>query len=115
MKPLPVQFLRLLCLFVAISSLLRADSDNAVPSSAPRTLVLAGRQDAFRTYVTTGEGAAAFSKLRADFDRDYLALPLPSEPFTYGDPSPGKRTSEIADKWRDVQDLCGLVSGVAEA
>ena len=115
MKLRLIPFLRVLCLFAAVSSLLRADSDDAVPTSAPRTLVLAGRQDAFRTYVTTGEGAAAFNKLRADFDRDYLALPLPPEPLTYGDPSPSKRTSEIADRWRDVQDLCGLVAGVAEA
>lgn len=86
-----------------------------VPAHAPRTAILAGQHDAFRAYVTTGEGAAAFAKLKADFDRDYLALPLPPEPLTYGDPSPSKRTSAIADKWRDVQDLCGLVSAVAEA
>ena len=86
-----------------------------VPTSAPRTSVLAGRADAFRAYCTTGEGTKAFAKIRADFDRDYLALPFPAEPVTYGDPSPSKRDSDKADKWRDVQDVCGLVSGVAEA
>lgn len=86
-----------------------------VPAQAPRTMVLAGRHDAFRAYATTGAGAAAFARIKEDFDRDYLHLPFPDEPVTYGDPSPSKRTSDIADKWRDVQDICGVVSGVAEA
>lgn len=86
-----------------------------VPASAPRTGVLAGRTEAFRAYVTSGEGAIAFAKVKADFDAHYLNLPLPAEPLTYGDPSPSRRTSEVADKWRDVQDLTGLVAGVAEA
>src|SRR5204862_7228995 len=45
----------------------------------------------------------------------YLALPLPTEPITYGDPSPSKPDSDKADKWRAVQDQCGIITGVAEA
>ena len=84
-----------------------------VPLVAPRTSILADQHEAFRAYVTTGEGAAAFARFRADFDRDDLARPFPTEPLTYGDPSPAKRTSLVADRWRDVQDICGLVAGVA--
>jgi hypothetical protein len=109
-------FFRLLFVIATISgSLHSAVPAERVPATAPRTSILAGRHAQFRTYVTTGEGAAAFARLRSDFDAHYLRLPFPEEPRTYGDPSPSKRTSEIADKWRDVQDLCGLVSGVAEA
>ncbi len=86
-----------------------------VPAQAPRTGVLAGRHDAFRAYVLSGAGAAAFSKLKSDFDKSYLALPFPKEPLTYGDPSPRKRDSDKADLWRQAQDVCGVVSGVAEA
>ncbi|AOS44201.1 Heparinase II/III-like protein [Lacunisphaera limnophila] len=86
-----------------------------VPAAAPRTNVLAGRHDAFRAYCTTGEGAKAFAKLKADLDAKYLALPFPAEPVTYGDPAPSKRTSAMADQWRAVQDTCGVISAVAEA
>lgn len=86
-----------------------------MPAAAPRTLVPAGRATAFRAYVTSGEGAAAFAKIKADFDRDYLAMAFPAEPVTYGDPEPKKRTSDMADRWRAAQDTCGLVGGVAEA
>lgn len=86
-----------------------------VPTHVPRTNVLYGRQDAFRAYVTTGAGAKAFAKIKADFDKTYLALPFPKEPLTYGDPSPRKRDSDKADLWRKDQDVCGVVSGVAEA
>jgi hypothetical protein len=93
-----------------------ADPASIVPASAPRTMVLAGRHDAFRAYCTTGEGAAAFAKIKADLDRQYLALPFPEEPVTYGDPEPTKRTAaETANKWRAVQDTCGVITGVAEA
>lgn len=121
----PPSFLRRLRLFAAIPFFAIAahaapahathEPDQWVPARAPRTLILAGRQDAFRTYVTTGDGARSFARIKADFDHHYLTLPFPAEPLTYGDPTPSKRTSEIADKWRDVQDECGLVSGVAEA
>jgi hypothetical protein len=86
-----------------------------VPATGPRTMIPAGRHEAFRAYCTTGEGARAFARLKEDLDREYLARPLPAEPVTYGDPTPSRRTSEQVDRWRDVQDLCGLVSGVAEA
>jgi len=78
-------------------------------------MVLQGRQEAFRKYCTNGEGAHAFARIKADFDRDYLAYPFPSEPLTYGDPDPKDRSSDKADKWRNDQDICGRVSGVAEA
>ena len=86
-----------------------------VPAVAPRTLVLAGRADDFRAYVSTGPGRVALENLRADFDAQYIDLPFPEEPRTYGDPEPRTRTSAKADKWRADQDTCGLVSGVAEA
>ena len=86
-----------------------------VPAQAPRTSVLPERRSAFRTYCTTGEGAKAFAKIKADFDQDYLSLPFPAEPRTYGDPAPKLRTSDKADQWRATQDACGRVTGVAEA
>jgi hypothetical protein len=86
-----------------------------VPSHAPRTMVIEGRHKDFRAYCTTGEGAKAFAKIKADFDRDYLSYPFPDEPLTYGDPDPKERDSDKADKWRNVQDVCGRVSGIAEA
>ena len=97
------------------ASVARPEPAEWVPAAAPRTNILAGRTAAFRAYCTTGEGARAFAKIKSDFDARYLTLPFPAEPVTYGDPSPSKRTSDMADKWRDVQDVCGVVSGVAEA
>lgn len=102
-------------LFVAAAAPAAEDFSKMIPAQAPRTMVLAGRADAFRDYCLTGGGATAFAKIKADFDRDYLEMPFPDEPLTYGDNTPAKRTSAVADKWRDVQDLCGRVSGVAEA
>ncbi len=86
-----------------------------VPATAPRTNILAGRTAAFRAYVTSGEGAKAFALIKRDLDRDYATYTVPAEPITYGDPSPSKRDSAKADKWRAVQDVCGRASGVAEA
>jgi hypothetical protein len=91
------------------------DVSKRVPAAAPRTLVLAGQREAFRTYCTAGDGAKAFAKIRADLDREYLAMPFPAEPVTYGDPSPSKRTSAMADAWRAQQDTTGRIAGVAEA
>lgn len=99
----------------ASSSSAAADPATLVPAKAPRTLVLAGRADEFRAYVTKGAGRVAFEKLRADFDAEFLAFPFPAEPKTYGDPEPKKRDSDKADKWRADQDTAGLISGVAEA
>jgi hypothetical protein len=86
-----------------------------VPKPAPRTTVLAGRAQEFRAYCTTGPGVKPFAKIKEDFDKDYLILPFPAEPVTYGDPEPKLRSSDKADKWRAAQDVCGLVAGVAEA
>jgi hypothetical protein len=105
----------LLCLFGRPALRAAADPASVVPAKAPRTLVLAGQLEAFRAYCTTGEGAGAFAKIRADLDRDYLAAPLPPEPVTYGDPSPSKRTSDLADIWRAQQDVTGRIAGIAEA
>jgi hypothetical protein len=77
--------------------------------------VIHDERAAFREYCTTGEGARAFGKIKADFDRDYLTFPFPSEPVTYGDPNAKPRTSNQTDFWRAAQDVCGQVSGVAEA
>jgi hypothetical protein len=87
----------------------------APAANAPRTGILFGRTDAFRAYCLTGEGAKSFAKIRADFDREYASFTVPPEPVTYGDPSPSKRTSDMADLWRGQQDLCGRITGVAEA
>ena len=91
------------------------DPASVVPLTGPRTLVPAGQHNAFRAYCTTGDGARAFAKIRADLDRDFLAAPFPAEPVTYGDPSPSKRTSDMADIWRSQQDTTGRISGIAEA
>ena len=113
---------RLLAIGVAIllgSVLLRAqDAPNDashVPAQAPRTMVVNGRHEAFRQYCQSGEGARAFAKIKADFDKTYLTFACPPEPMTYGDPDPKNRGSDKADKWRNAQDVCGRVSGVAEA
>ena len=101
------------CLAVLIS--IEAFADAPIPASAPRTMVIADKQAAFRDYCTRGEAAKAFAKIKADFDKDYLAVPFPSEPVTYGDPEPKKRDSAKADKWRATQDTCGRISAIAEA
>ncbi|MEO7598732.1 MAG: heparinase II/III family protein [Opitutus sp.] len=95
----------------------RAAPDPAtfVPPQSPRTTILNGHRDAFRRYCLVGAGAVDFARIRRDLDERYLALPFPAEPVTYGDPTPSKRTSDMADRWRAVQDTCGIVSGVAEA
>ena len=110
-------FFRLFVLVVAIPCLGRSATDPAsvVPSKSPRTLVAAGRLDAFRAYCTTGPGAKPFGLIKRDLDARYLALPFPAEPVTYGDPTPSKRDSDKAEKWRALQDVCGRLSGVAEA
>jgi hypothetical protein len=102
---------------LALSASLWAATDPAavVPRTGPRTMVLAGQRDAFRAYCTSGDGARAFARIRADLDRDYLTAPFPAEPVTYGDPSPSKRTSDMADSWRAQQDTTGRISGIAEA
>ncbi len=117
-----LRLLRLLCLVAALclpASLPAAnptsDPSAFVPSRAPRTLVLPDKLAAFRTYVTTGEGAKAFTRIREDFDRQFATFTVPPEPVTYGDPSPSKRSSDMADLWRGQQDVAGRIAGIAEA
>ncbi len=100
---------------VSLTAQQSTDVTAHVPPQPPRTMVTEGRQKDFRAYCTTGEGAKPFARIKADFDKDYLSYPFPDEPVTYGDPDPKNRDSDKADKWRDVQDVCGRVSGVAEA
>ena len=92
-----------------------ADVADYIPPRAPRTTVFEGRQKDFRAYCTKGEGAKAFANIKADFDKDYLSFPFPNEPVTYGDPDPKSRDSDKADKWRNVQDVCGRITAVTEA
>jgi hypothetical protein len=109
--------LLILSLSLTLSPALHAATDPAslVPASAPRTNIVAGRADAFRAYCLTGDGAKAYALIKRDLDRDYMAMPFPAEPVTYGDPTPSKRDSAKADKWRAVQDVCGRITGIAEA
>src|ERR1051326_4364348 len=93
----------------------QGDVAKYVPPEAPRTGILGEREQAFRDYCTKGEGAKPFEKIKSDFDKVYAAMPFPAEPLTYGDPAPKSRDSGTADRWRRVQDVCGVVSGVAEA
>lgn len=116
----PAHVLAAVVLVAAAPAILPAAQEDAsvfahIPAAAPRTLVPAGRAAEFRAYVTTGEGRVAFEKLRADFDAEFLDMPFPPEPKTYGDPEPKKRDSDKADKWRADQDTAGRISGVAEA
>lgn len=92
-----------------------ADPRAHVPAAGPRSLIQAGREDAFRRYCLEGEGRVMFERLRADFDARYLNLPFPAEPPDHGDPNPMTRTSDQVDAWRRAQDTCGVVGGVAEA
>lgn len=105
----------LLAVMVRVCAQSAEDPAAHVPAQPPRTGVLLGARDAFRAYCTTGDGARSFKRIKADFDKSYLNFPFPPEPVTYGDPEPKKRTSDQADKWRAAQDVCGQVSGVAEA
>ena len=115
-RPLFYSLIALLCGAVAAPSAFAAVAAAKAPAvNAPRTLILAGRAEAFRAYCTTGEGVRAFSRIRADLDRDFLNVPFPAEPVTYGDPSPTKRSSDLADIWRAQQDITGQISGIAEA
>src|SRR3954453_12304583 len=112
---------RILMIFAAAFLSLRRPSAQPpdiaayVPQRAPRTTILAGNREGFRQYCLKGEGAKGFAKIKTDFDELYAKTRFPAEPLTYGDPNPKARDSDKADKWRDAQDTCGLVSGIAEA
>ncbi|MDP4612075.1 MAG: heparinase II/III family protein [Opitutales bacterium] len=84
-----------------------------LPEQAPRTWILADQDEIFREFCLTGEGAAHYAKIKADFDALWLDFPFPEEPQKYGDPDPTKRTSAKADLWRAAQDTCGQVGAIA--
>ncbi len=111
-----ISFHRHLVVTVLLALPLAAAAPNSfVPAQAPRTWVLSGQEDAFRTYVTTGAGKEAWAKLKGDFDRLLLDAALPAEPLTYGNPDPRARDAAKADQWRQAQDVCGRLAGIAEA
>src|SRR2546421_13021091 len=91
-----MKFRLLMLIFALVMLSSTALADAPIPDRAPRTMVLAAKQSAFRDYCTTGEGAKAFAKIKSDFNKDYLALPFPDEPVTYGDPDPKQRDSAKA-------------------
>lgn len=92
-----------------------AEPSAAVPAKGPRTLIPPARLEAFRAYCLNGEGSKNYGRIKADLDATYLAVQIPPEPRTYGDPNPSTRDSAKADKWRDAQDVCGRMTGIAEA
>ena len=111
-----IQFLTTsIALFACAASLpAHIDPAHLVPETAPRTWVLGGQREAFIAF-SRGEGSDYFDNFKADLDTYWMDWPFPDEPDTYGDPDPSKRTSEMVDKWRGMQDLTGQVTGVAEA
>lgn len=86
-----------------------------IPEEAPRTWILAGRQEAFDAFNASGNGKVYLELIRHDLDTYWMDWSFPDEPETYGDPDPSKRTAEQVDKWRGMQDLTGQLTGVAEA
>ena len=92
-----------------------ADPFAHVPAEAPRTWVLGDQRDEFRAFVRSPAGAAYFSRIKSDFDAQYLGKPPPEEPDTYGDPDPRKRTPEIVELWRAAQDVGNRLATIAEA
>ncbi len=84
-----------------------------IPATAPRTWVLADQQQAFEAFCLQGEGATFFRNIKVGFDKRYLNLPFPPEPESFGDPHPSKRTSDKIDAWREAQDTCNVVAGIA--
>ncbi|WP_309399037.1 heparinase II/III domain-containing protein [Cerasicoccus maritimus] len=84
-----------------------------VPAEAPRTWILANQQSAFREYCTSGEGQPFYARIKEGFDEKYLNLPFPAEPESFGDSDPRKRTSAKIDSWRQAQDTCNVVAGIA--
>lgn len=91
------------------------DPGKTIPAEAPRTWILEGQLERFREFSRAGAGEAYFNRIREGFDEVWMNWPFPEEPQTFGDPDPDKRTSDMVDLWRGMQDLTGKVSGVAEA
>lgn len=84
-----------------------------IPKEPPRTWVLADQQQAFKEYCTVGEGSEFFTRIKQGFDEEYLGLPFPAEPESFGDSDPKARTSAKIDAWRKAQDTSNVVAGVA--
>ncbi len=98
-----------------VGSLQAVAMSQHVPENAPRTWVLPEHRDAFLEFSTLEEGSVYFERIREDFDAHWMDWPFPAEPEPYGDPDPRKRTREMVNLWRAMQDLTGQVTGVAEA
>mgnify|MGYP006279901063 CR=1 FL=1 len=116
-KSLQTQFLHLgIALLVSSFPFFHTFAQPAehVPAEAPRVWVPSGQKEAFVAFSRSGGGKAYYERLRADFDKHWLDWALPAEPSSYGDPDPEKRTSEMVDKWRAMQDLGGRIGTVAE-
>jgi len=94
---------------------LGADPFAYIPEEAPRSWIQKDQREAFLSFSTTGEGKVYFERIRDDLDTYWMDWPMPTEPETYGDPDPRKRTSDKVDKWRGMQDLTGRLTGIAEA
>ncbi|AHF90636.1 heparinase [Opitutaceae bacterium TAV5] len=114
MRPcLPV--LALLVLAPALSGAARENSADWTAPSSPRLYVTAARRDAFKTWCATGEGAASFARLRAEFDAAWLSAPLPAEPQPYGTPFPANKDPRAVQAWRAAQRDASLLTGAGEA
>ncbi|EIP98215.1 Heparinase II/III-like protein [Opitutaceae bacterium TAV1] len=115
-RHLPLLFLLFLLLFgeSARSTPLASVSASVLPPS-PRTFVTSAQRDAFRSWCTTGDGAASFAAMRAEFDATLLNLPLPPEPQPYGKPYPQAKTNEAVRAWRAAQIDASRITSTAEA
>ncbi|GHB97824.1 heparinase II/III domain-containing protein [Cerasicoccus arenae] len=91
----------------------RPDRLPEIPTTAPRTWILANQQAAFSEYCTTGEGTDFYTRIKEGFDEKYLSFPFPDEPKSFGDSDPKARTSAKIDAWRKAQDTCNEVAGIA--
>lgn len=100
---------------LALTVLAAAEPASVVPAEAPRTWIVAGEHEAFVDFCTEGVGTRHFGLIKDDLDALYMDFPFPEEPPSFGDPDPGKRTSEKVDAWRAAQDDAGRVTGIAEA
>lgn len=111
----PQSFWKPLGLAAAILLTIADAGDAQVPENAPRTWVVDGERERFRHFALEGEGAAAFARIKSDFDRVWMDYEFPHQPPTYGDPDPRKRTPDKVVLWRDAQDVSNRVATVAEA
>lgn len=115
MKRLPIALLPVIFSTLALAAGPGEDPLAHIPEEAPRTWILAGQVDDFRAFSQSGKGQQYYLRIHRDLDTHWMDWPFPEEPETYGDPDPRKRTPEMVDLWRGMQDLTGQVTGVAEA